>query len=201
VKNLILSSKLINDEHKSLGVFIDFDLINYFKKLNYNLIFYPDIKKLNKIKFHGIVLSGGNDLSIIKKNNINKIRDDYENKLLDYALRNSKKILGICRGFQFINTYFGEKLKKSVSREKYHNIIFTKKIFKIKMNDKICVNSFHNYKIYKTSDNFIDISTEADNSIEIAISKNKKILCTMFHPERFNKSQAKINQIIKSFFK
>ena len=69
------------------------------------------------------------------------------------------------------------------------------------MNDKICVNSFHNYKIYKTSDNFIDISTEADNSIEIAISKNKKILCTMFHPERFNKSQAKINQIIKSFFK
>jgi putative glutamine amidotransferase len=201
VKNLILSSKLINDEHKSLGVFIDFDLINYFKKLNYNLIFYPDIKKLNKIKFHGIVLSGGNDLSIIKKNNINKIRDDYENKLLDYALRNSKKILGICRGFQFINTYFGEKIKKSVSREKYHNIIFTKKIFKIKMNDKICVNSFHNYKIYKTSDNFIDISTEADNSIEIAISKNKKILCTMFHPERFNKSQAKINQIIKSFFK
>lgn len=201
MKNLILSSKLINDEHKSLGVFIDFDLINYFKKLNYNLIFYPDIKKLNKIKFHGIVLSGGNDLSIIKKNNINKIRDDYENKLLDYALRNSKKILGICRGFQFINTYFGEKLKKSVSREKYHNIIFTKKIFKIKMNDKICVNSFHNYKIYKTSDNFIDISTEADNSIEIAISKNKKILCTMFHPERFNKSQAKINQIIKSFFK
>ena len=189
MKNLILSSKLINDEHKSLGVFIDFDLINYFKKLNYNLIFYPDIKKLNKIKFHGIVLSGGNDLSIIKKNNINKIRDDYENKLLDYALRNSKKILGICRGFQFINTYFGEKLKKSVSREKYHNIIFTKKIFKIKMNDKICVNSFHNYKIYKTSDNFIDISTEADNSIEIAISKNKKILCTMFHPERFNKSQ------------
>jgi len=201
VKNLILSSKLINDEHKSLGVFIDFDLINYFKKLNYNLIFYPDIKKLNKIKFHGIVLSGGNDLSIIKKNNINRIRDDYENKLLDYALRNNKKILGICRGFQFINTYFGEKLKKSVSREKYHNIIFTKKIFKIKMNDKICVNSFHNYKIYKTSDNFIDISTEADNSIEIAISKNKKILCTMFHPERFNKSQAKINQIIKSFFK
>ena len=201
MKNLILSSKLINDEHKSLGVFIDFDLINYFKKLNYNLIFYPDIKKLNKIKFHGIVLSGGNDLSIIKKNNINKIRDDYENKLLDYALRNNKKILGICRGFQFINTYFGEKLKKSVSREKYHNIIFTKKIFKIKMNDKISVNSFHNYKIYKTSDNFIDISTEADNSIEIAISKNKKILCTMFHPERFNKSQAKINQIIKSFFK
>lgn len=201
MKNLILSSKLINDEHKSLGVFIDFDLINYFKKLNYNLIFYPDIKKLNKIKFQGIVLSGGNDLSIIKKNNINKIRDDYENKLLDYALRNNKKILGICRGFQFINTYFGEKLKKSVSREKYHNIIFTKKIFKIKMNDKISVNSFHNYKIYKTSDNFIDISTEADNSIEIAISKNKKILCTMFHPERFNKSQAKINQIIKSFFK
>ena len=32
MKNLILSSKLINDEHKSLGVFIDFDLINYFTK-------------------------------------------------------------------------------------------------------------------------------------------------------------------------
>ena len=180
MKNLILSSKLINDNHKSLGVFIDFDLINYFKKLNYNLIFYPDIKKLHEIKFHGIVLSGGNDLNKIKKNKINKIRDDYEKKLLIYALRNNKKILGICRGFQFINTYFGGKIKKSILKEKYHNIIFKKNFFQIKKNSKICVNCFHNYKIYKTPNNFVDFSVEVDNSIEITISKIKKFCVQCF---------------------
>ncbi len=41
---------------------------------------------------------------------------------------------------------------------------------------------------------------QKDSSIEIAEEKKNKILCFMFHPERFNGSQTLIDKKIKIFF-
>ena len=42
----------------------------------------------NNFQFDGLVLSGGNDLFEIKKNNENLIRDEIELKLLSYSIKN-----------------------------------------------------------------------------------------------------------------
>ncbi len=65
-----------------------------------------------------------------------------------------------------------------------------------KKKDFLKVNSFHKYAVYKLPNFFNKLVRNKDGSIELAISKNNKILCTMFHPERKNISQKKINKII-----
>lgn len=41
-------------------------------------------------------------------------RDDYELKVLDFAVKNKKPVLGICRGMQLINVYFGGSLYQDI---------------------------------------------------------------------------------------
>ena len=66
---------------------------------------------------------------------------------------------------------------------------------------KIGSNSYHKYGFLELNEKFEIIGRTSDKSIEIAILKNKKILCTMFHPERHNKSQKLINKLITTFLK
>ena len=54
-------------------------------------------------------------------------------------------------------------------------------------------------EISSLNENFKCIGKSKDNSIEIAILKQKKVLCLMFHPERKNKSQKSINKLITNF--
>ena len=62
-----------------------------------------------------LVLSGGNDLShLIEKNSktylYSQKRDEVEFKLIEIAIKKNIPILGICRGMQLINTYFGGEI-------------------------------------------------------------------------------------------
>ena len=70
--------------------------------------------------------------------------------------------------------------------------------FKIKI---LKINSYHNYAISQLPKHFNLIVRCSDNSIEIAKSNKYKILSFMFHPERRNISQKKINKIVFSHFK
>ena len=62
------------------------------------------------------------------------------------------------------------------------------------------VNSYHNFTIKFLPKIFKIIAKHQDNSIEIA-SYKKKIYCLMFHPERKNNSQTKINEYFKKILK
>ena len=63
------------------------------------------------------------------------------------------------------------------------------------------VNSFHNYGVTKLPNKFNIIAMHKDKSIEITEHKDYKILCMMFHPERANNSQKKIDLYLKKFLK
>jgi len=83
-------------------------------------------------QFDGLLLAGGEDVDPTlygeqKKYgsvNVNRARDDFEQGLLDRALRHRLPILGICRGAQLINVKFGgtlyQDLAKDVSPEFEH---------------------------------------------------------------------------------
>ena len=202
MKKLLISPKILKDKYGQEGQFLDLNWPKFFRDKAEIFTWVPNTKNYyNNFQFDGLVLSGGNDLFEIKKNNENLIRDEIELKLLSYSIKKSIPILAICRGFQFVNNFFGGSLIKVKNHsKKNHKIFIKKKLYFLKKNDCLKTNSFHNYRINYLADNFHVISETLDNSIEIAYAKKEKILGLMFHPERNNFSQIKINKLIFKFF-
>ena len=153
---VFISCNLYPDkEVKSVKLYYEKKLPHYFLKMNIlPIVLHPssikDIKKIFDI-YHPdlLVLSGGNTPSIYEKRykEISKLRDDFETKLIKFFLSKRKPILGICRGMQFLNLFFGGKLSKLNNHAgTMHNIItnsnYSKYFPKL-------VNSYHKYGIKK----------------------------------------------------
>lgn len=147
---------------------------------------------LNAFDLDGIILSSGDNLGENSK------RDETETKILNYGIRKKLPILGVCRGLQLINTYFGGSIKKTKNLQhvkKNHSIIiqnsYMQKFFKSNL---IKVNSFHNNIIQKTNlgKNLIPFAiSKNDNSIEGVFHKLYPIIGIMWHPERKTDSNNK----------
>ena len=128
MKNLLISSKIVKDNHRQFGQFLDLAWVNFFQsKVNLFTVNIKNQNSINNIDFDGLILSGGNDLYSIKKKKENLIRDKFETKILKYAIKKSIPILAVCRGFQFVNHFFGGSLKKIKNHaNKNHKIMLSK---------------------------------------------------------------------------
>ena len=137
----------IKKYYKGYIYFIDHYWIKAFEKkkiefslLPNNIILSRNILKKNNL----LILAGGNDIITNKKDS--KLRNKIENNLIKEAIKLKIPIIGICRGAQLLNLYFGGKIRKIQSHMRTRHDIFFEKNEIIKMN-KLNVNSFHNYGI------------------------------------------------------
>ena len=203
MKKILISPKIIKDKYGQFGQFLDLSWLNFFhNKVNIFTWIPKNKNSINNFHFDGVILSGGNDLYSIKKKKENLIRDKFELKLLKFAIKRSIPILTVCRGFQFVNDYFGGSLQKAKNHaKKNHEIIFKKKFLFFNKKKSLHTNSYHNYKIKNLANNFKNIAESNDNTIEIAYAKHEKILGLMFHPERKNLSQPLINKLVFNYFR
>src|SRR5437870_10919183 len=85
-------------------------------KLSYHADNFSDIEKCD-----GIILTGGNDinprlynqpeyLAYCNQKEIDEKRDEFEWKVMRYTEEKQLPLLGICRGLQFANVFFGGTL-------------------------------------------------------------------------------------------
>ena len=203
---IFITSKIEIDKHNQTHLKISTEIIDYIESFKFktNVGYHVKEKNINNFVKNndGLILSGGGDINKIEKNKKNLLRDNFEKKLLNKFLKNNKPILCICRGFQLFSSLNGANLIKSKNHiRKTHNL-------KIKRNSrfintsKLKVNSFHNLMINSLDEKQLNIiSKTKDGSIEIVEHKKKKLLCFMFHPERKNISQKKIDIVFRNFFK
>ena len=113
-----------------------------------------------------------------------------------FAQKKNIPILGICRGAQLLNKKFGGKIQKVKNHMRTrHNIFFIKN--SIIKKSFLNVNSFHNEGIKKKdlSNKFNMLAKDKSENVEMFISKNKKIIGTMWHPER-EKSTLLLDKLI-----
>jgi putative glutamine amidotransferase len=150
-------------------------------------------KHLLTIKPEGIILSGGNDINpalyggSITNTVYAHLRDNTEKNLLDVALSKNLPVLGICRGAQYINVYFGgqlEKIKEHVTPSHQIEIVDEQsKTYFLK--NKTNVNSYHHFgipqdKLAKELRRFAQI----DGFIEGFFHLTKPVAGILWHPER-----------------
>lgn len=165
--------------------------INLFKELNLN----------------GLILSGGNTLEKYKNYESQESfstveRDEFEMSLLNIAVNFNIPVLGICRGLQIINDYFGGKLIKTKGHSNTRHPIYcdpNQKTYSFP--DE--VNSYHNFGIGKKclGKNLLGLAYDNLGNIEAAVHVEHDILGIMWHPERDEENHINDINLIKKHFK
>lgn len=123
----------------------------------------------------GVILSGGNDISIIDNSKINNKRDSYETRIIELCIAHKIPLLGICHGAQIISYYFDSSFEKQIGHVGQHAIIADGKEYE--------VNSYHNYCITKLGDGLESLA-QCDCTIEAFMHKEYDIYAMMWHIER-----------------
>ena len=173
---------------------------------------------LQSIQPDGIILTGGNNLTLDVYNNHEadipakdayQSRDNTERALLDYAIRKQLPLFGCCRGMQFIQCYFGGQLFRIRDSQidhvaQNHEVSLVDERFcKIAGEDTLSVNSFHNYGISKNtlapSLRPFAIST-GDSLVEGFTHIQFPIVGIMWHPERPNPATAFDRKLANALF-
>lgn len=103
--------------------YLEQDMARFLSQKDVMPILIPDLPEKELYQFllelDGFVFQGGSDVApeTYRESKIEKgqwpgdsFRDQYELKIMDFAFKNKKPILAICRGFQLANVYFGGSL-------------------------------------------------------------------------------------------
>ena len=147
---------------------------------------------IDKFLPHGIILSGGNNVGECLE------RDKLERSLLKISIRKKIPALGICRGFQFMNSFLSGTLTDT------KNHVGTQHPLKIESDDHGDwpneVNSYHSVRIKQLAKDFIPICLANDQTIEAAISFTLPWEGWMWHPERNNPYDHICKQRLRNLF-
>lgn len=184
--------------------FLYVDYLQFFESLGCKLIYLPNLSKnlesyFNQLPIKSIILSGGNDLSpeftkqpAIDVRNSAPLRDAFEKKLLDLAVDRKIPVLGICRGMQFINSYFGGTMTQTINEDlhvkKTHSILFSNQnLIDLVGKKDMVVNSYHHQGIKEAqlSPKLKALALSSpDNLIEALYHPDFPIVGLQWHPER-----------------
>lgn len=145
---------------------------------------------LLSLDLDGLILSGGNSLyecSDEQKNEklLSLSRDNFEKGLLRSAVKLDVPVLGVCRGLQLINQFFGGSLtllKGHIGVR--HQIFAAKNNSSIKIPKE--VNSYHAFGInqFNLANGLSPIAVDINDYVEAASHLNHRVLGIMWHPER-----------------
>lgn len=153
-----------------------------------------------------VILSNGNDLGV------EEIRDECERKVMLWAVGKEKPLLGVCRGLQFINCYFGGGLTTDLNKEvsmnhvaEHHVVSITHSAFSRLLNDSAAagtVNSYHNQgvQVDELAPGLTAFATTADGTIEGLVHDSKPIMAVQWHPERDGNDHALGSVLVRKFF-
>jgi len=145
-----------------------------------------DIKEfLKSMNLDMLIFSGGDNIGDDPE------RDKTEKNMIEFAIKNKIPSLGVCRGMQFFNKYFGGKIEHGLNKTHVkirHKIKFIdKKMEKILGMKSSVVNSYHE-NLVKSEILGKELEpfgiANHDKTIEAFYHKKYPIIGVMWHPER-----------------
>lgn len=158
----------------------------------------PDIDK----GFDGLILCGGNDIDPSRYHeqidgavNIDRDRDEVEFALLKAYIDAGKPVMGICRGFQLINIFFGGSLYQDLPETHLHtnktDFYITHSVTAVgnsivgkAYGASFSVNSSHHQAVKALGEGLRATAFWEDKYIEAYEHKSLPIFGVQWHPER-----------------
>lgn len=158
----------------------------------------------------GFLVTGGADIDPKYFNEINEglseevseELDILDKKVIEYAVKNKKPVLGICRGHQAINVFMGGSLHQDIGKS-HSGIIKGHEITSVKndilpFDEKFLANSYHHQAVNKVANGFTAICYH-DDIVEAIVSNDLPIIGIQWHPERLVDSKES-KMIFDKFF-
>jgi N5-(cytidine 5'-diphosphoramidyl)-L-glutamine hydrolase len=147
---------------------------------------------LNDYPVNGVLLTGGNTLGSL--GGTTQERDQLETALIKRCISFKLPVLGVCHGMQIIQNYFGIKLKQIPNHVAVRHAIIYK-------NEKLEVNSYHDYGTYDTTSNELNVIGMAEDGIVESVQHvDLPIQGIMWHPERELEFRSFDKNIFKEHF-
>ena len=186
--------------YSELGHYLNVKWQEFANEIGFTLIPMTSIalteKMVSEKYIKAVILSGGGNLSKAFSNknlnkhsltDINLQREEIEKILINFSLKTTTPLIGVCRGMQALGMFFGSKLSnvdKHVNTR--HFLDYYCPVINSKINRD--VNSYHDFSIDSADvPNCFQINAKHLNSVEQIIHDNKKMLGIMWHPEREDK--------------
>lgn len=184
-----------------------------------------DIKVCN-----GIVLTGGEDVhprfynrldlyEYCYKDDVSEARDEFELRILEHTEANAVPVLGICRGLQIANAFFGGTLIPDIPRwgkfnhsklpddtDRYHTVQVDPDswLHRITAQKEGRINSNHHQSADVIGNGLVASALSPDGIVEALERKNPdgaSFLCLVqWHPERMNDQNSKFVKNIREAF-
>jgi len=175
------------------------DWVKFCNRAGFVPILIPNNLKDTKefLKLTGVdllIFSGGDNIGD------DPARDKTEKNMIEFAIKNKIPSIGVCRGMQFFNKFFGGEMEHTLDKNHVrtrHKIKFIDKKIKILLKRKMSVvNSFHEnlLRLDTLSKEFIPFGiVEHDNTVEGCYHKKYPIIGIMWHPERESNFRKEFN--------
>ncbi len=210
LKRILLSQRLVtNDTYAEQRSALALDWGSFFSELPAVPIAVPyefSVETFfSEVCPDGVILSGGNDLSVIDNNGLNSKRDELEAQLLQLSLKAGIPVLGVCRGAQFLAAELGGEVKRTPGHVvPYHEASATEAASESRFGKLVgairAVNSSHSYGI-----DSVPVGTRAlvkafDGTVEAFEHLDRPILALLWHPERKGPSQDVDRQLVRRHF-
>ncbi len=196
----------IKSEYDTWGDFLFKEYVDFFEGLGIKVVFIPNgapdpVFYMKDLSLDGLILSGGNDVVVPASNKqkykLSFIRNSQEGKMLDFAVKMKMPVLGICRGMQFINYYFGGAIVPDIGREvgvplshvnTIHSVIIEdSKLLSLLKKKEVLTNSYHRQGFFERQiAPSLRIAARAakDGVVEAVYHPSLPIMGMQWHPER-----------------
>ncbi len=208
-----------NKHGDAIGV-LEQGYLHYFESQGLKLLVIPNGSDVDYYFEHfpieRVILSGGNDVDPLlyggkrgESISVAPERDATEKRMIELAIQKKIPILGICRGMEFLNVYFGGKLItiKDVFGEGMHppgkdhalNIVEKQDI----LGTEVMVNSFHNQGLTtRELSPHLRVFAATDNGmVEGFYHHFLPIVGILWHPERRSPEPEFNEKLMKAFVK
>jgi N5-(cytidine 5'-diphosphoramidyl)-L-glutamine hydrolase len=207
MSKIALSMRMVNSDYGEWRDAIAQDWTSYLHAQDIQPVHIPNdpahcTKYLDGVS--ALILTGGDEIILTnpdeKSDDPRARRDLTEYALLKHAIEKNLPVLGVCRGIQFINTFFGGTLKKIEGHvATTHEVIITDNSIQSLFPQKnMSVNSFHDNSIDTLGKDLLPFATSNDGNIEGLVHSKYPIVGIMWHPERPEQQSNLISRFLKA---